>query len=153
MFAFGVMLFRLISKERPFASDNFEILKKQTIELRYNVQSGDWGNVSVAAKDLIRKLLIGRRQRVTAQQALSHRWFQELGLSVLPSGHSTVCGLHEGDGRSEALIRVHTHLFCIFVEYFLSSTDFSRFPHTKFIVRFISIFFAVTSSRNSYTYA
>jgi len=116
MFAFGVTLFRLLSGERPFPSNNSQILKRHTIELRYNVSSGDWQNVSAAAKDLIRKLLINRQERLTAEQALTHRWFQEEGSSVLPADRTRVSSAVGGaggpdDSRSRAIVRV-SNLFC-----------------------------------------
>lgn len=77
MFAFGVLLFRLLSGERPFPSHNSEILELHTVQLRYNVQGQDWENVSSSAKDLVRHLLINRNDRLTAEQALAHQWFLE----------------------------------------------------------------------------
>lgn len=83
MFAFGVLLFRLLSGERPFPSNNEQILKRHTVELRYNVQGSDWEGVSAPAKDMVRKLLINKQERLTAEQALAHPWFLETGRSVL----------------------------------------------------------------------
>ena len=106
MFAFGVTLFRLLSGERPFPSNNSQILKRHTIELRYNVTSGDWDNISMAAKDLIRKLLINRQERLTAEDALAHPWFQEEGRSVLPVDLTHVGSEERVEGRSRATVRV-----------------------------------------------
>jgi len=118
LFAFGVTLFRLLSGERPFPSNNSQILKRHTIECRYNVSSGDWQNVSPAAKDLIRKLLINKQERLTAQQALGHRWFQEEGSSVLPRDLTHIGTIAHGggdarDGRSRAIARVSPRWFRI----------------------------------------
>jgi len=110
MFAFGVTLFRLLSGERPFPSNNTQILKRHTVELRYNVSSGDWENISAAAKDMIRKLLINSEQRLTAEEALSHRWFKEEGGTILPVDFSHIGGPGGGQGqadsRSRAVVRV-----------------------------------------------
>ena len=81
MFSFGVTLFRLLSGERPFPVIE-ENLKRHTIEYRYNIDSEDWRYVSSAAKDLIRKLLINRQERLTAAGAHGHRWVQEEGSSL-----------------------------------------------------------------------
>jgi serine/threonine protein kinase len=83
MFAFGVLLFRLLSAERPFANNNSQILRRHTLEFRYDVKGTAWENVSATAKDLVRKLLINRQERLTAEQALIHPWFSTPGLSVL----------------------------------------------------------------------
>ena len=118
MFAFGVTLFRLLSGERPFPSNNSQVLKRHTIECRYNVGSGDWQNVSTAAKDLIRKLLINRQERFTAAEALGHRWFREEGSSVLPRdlthvGTVAADGAFRGDGRSRAVARVSPYTLSV----------------------------------------
>ena len=110
MFAFGVVLFRLLSGEFPF-SGNSEILKHRTIQCRYNVKSGDWQNVSPAAKGLIRKLLINRQERLTAADALCHRWFREERSTLSPSdltyiGTPIVDGAFRGDGQFQAVARV-----------------------------------------------
>jgi serine/threonine protein kinase len=110
MFAFGVLLFRLLSGERPFPSNNQDVLKRNTIELRYNVLGKDWQTVSNAAKDLVRKLLINRQERFTAEQALDHRWFLERGQSVLRMDISqTMSGEEAKKGsRSRAFLLVRS---------------------------------------------
>lgn len=86
MFSFGVLLFRLLSGDRPFSSTDTEILRSQTIELRYNMQREDWASVSHPAKDLVCKLLVNSTERLTAEQALNHRWLSEIGeVEVGPS--------------------------------------------------------------------
>jgi serine/threonine protein kinase len=107
MFAFGVLLFRLLSGERPFPSNNSQILKRHTIELRYNVQGEDWESVSSSAKDLVRKLLINRQERLTAERALRHKWFSEIGESVLRPDRSTTRS-HQDASRSRAVVLVST---------------------------------------------
>jgi serine/threonine protein kinase len=104
MFAFGVLLFRLLSGERPFPSNNSQVLKRHTIELRYNVQGSDWEGVSTAAKDMVRKLLINDQERLTAEEALQHHWFKETGHSVLRADLTHVGEEH--DSRSRAFLFV-----------------------------------------------
>lgn len=105
MFAFGVLLFRMLSGVRPFPSNDDRILKRDTMELRYSVQGTDWVGVSSAAKNLVRKLLINRQERYTAEQALSHPWFSEVGASVLRPDLS--CALDRPDRvRSKAFLLV-----------------------------------------------
>jgi serine/threonine protein kinase len=105
MFAFGVLLFRLLSGERPFPNADEEMLKRDTLELRYSVQGSDWKGVSSAAKDLVNRLLIHRQERLTAEQALEHPWFSEVGASVLRPDLS--CSLDRPDSvRSKAFLLV-----------------------------------------------
>ena len=68
-----------------------EILKRHTIECSYNVDTEGWRYVSSAAKDLIRKLLINREERLTAADALGHRWFREGESSILSLELSSMC--------------------------------------------------------------
>jgi serine/threonine protein kinase len=92
MFAFGVLLFRLLSAERPFPNANSQILRRHTLEYRYNVIGTAWDNVSDMAKDLVRKLLINRVERLTAEQALAHPWFSTPGDSILRPDLSHLAG-------------------------------------------------------------
>jgi serine/threonine protein kinase len=77
LFAFGVVLFRLFSDDRPFPIDNSAQLKRHTIELRYKVVGEDWDLVSQNGKDMVRKLLINSRERLTAEEALRHPWMHD----------------------------------------------------------------------------
>jgi serine/threonine protein kinase len=115
MFAFGVLLFRLLSGERPFPSNHKDVLRKHTIELRYNVHGRDWHNVSYQAKDLIRHLLINRQERWTAQQCLQHEWFSSNGASVLRAELSIIGDRTDGIPRSRAFLQVKTANTIIFI--------------------------------------
>lgn len=77
MFAFGVILFRLLSGVRPFSSVNAEKLRNDTVNLRYKIEGRNWEGVSPNALKLVRNLLIGQQQRFTAEQAINHEWFLE----------------------------------------------------------------------------
>jgi serine/threonine protein kinase len=123
MFAFGVLLFRLLSNERPFPSHNQEILQRHTIELRYNVQGRDWETVSDSAKDLVRRLLINRQERWTAQECIQHEWFSQQGTSILRldktktsiiigDEHDNGHGGGGEDSRSGAFVLVRPYCCC-----------------------------------------
>lgn len=103
MFAFGVMLFRLLSAQRPFSSPNPEKLRSDTINLRYKIEGKIWEGISPEALKLVRNLLIGPEQRYTAVQASNHRWFVAREDSVLyvdqhkkPSSRTNL-EQHDGD--------------------------------------------------------
>jgi calcium-dependent protein kinase len=75
MFAVGVIIYRLLCGERPFGGPCHKKLQSDTINLRYNFQGTAWGQVSPEAMSIVRKLLIGREDRLTAEQAINHAWF------------------------------------------------------------------------------
>ena len=77
MFAFGIILFRLLSGVRPFSATNAEKLRNDTVNLRYKIEGRNWEGVSPNALKLVRNLLIGQQQRFTAEQAINHEWFSE----------------------------------------------------------------------------
>lgn len=77
MFAFGVILFRLLSGVRPFSQTNESKLANDTVNLRYKVEGRRWEGISSNALNLVRNLLIGQHQRLTAQQAIDHEWFND----------------------------------------------------------------------------
>jgi len=78
MFAFGGILFRLLSGLRPFSSIDQDNLRRDTIDLRYSVQGNHWRGISDSAKDLIRGLLTYKENRLTVEEALGHPWFVDV---------------------------------------------------------------------------
>jgi serine/threonine protein kinase len=120
MFAFGVVLFRLLSGARPFACQNQEKLKADTIGLRYTIQGRNWEGISQEALKLVRKLLIGPEQRFTAEECIRHDWFSAQEESILHADYSQVNDYagNEGDSysRAIALVRLTTgraRCFCV----------------------------------------
>jgi serine/threonine protein kinase len=117
MFAFGVILFRLLSGIRPFSSANPEKLRSDTVNLRYKIEGRNWEGVSPNALKLVRNLLIGQQQRFTAAQAANHEWFDEHGVedSVLVADYSMLQGQSPGGKNSDdyskviALVRIIHH--------------------------------------------
>jgi serine/threonine protein kinase len=77
MFAFGVLLFKLLSGDEPFPSNDTKMLRIRTAQLRYDVRRETWDSVSALAKAVIRKLLINQHERLTVNQALLHPFFSE----------------------------------------------------------------------------
>lgn len=76
VWSIGVMLYILLSGKPPFDGAN-------DIEITENVKTGQfqmkdkiWKPISEDAKDLIKKMLkFDATQRVSARQALQHKWF------------------------------------------------------------------------------
>jgi len=72
LWSIGCLIFKLLSKHSPFENT------LQTKLGQYALRDKRWDAVSGLAKDLIHKLLVvDVNQRLTAQQALAHPWFQQ----------------------------------------------------------------------------
>ena len=75
MWSLGVILFVLLEGNYPF---NENTLSQQISSAQYSFQAPIWKRISSEAKDLIRQLLvIDPTSRLTAQQALQCKWFQQ----------------------------------------------------------------------------
>jgi len=87
----GVMLFYLLSGEIPFIGKPNRETSPSALnfylefgELKFNAPV--WGNVSEDVKDLISSMLERDvKKRITAQDALDHRWMRQLVTSDWPS--------------------------------------------------------------------
>jgi len=76
MWSLGCILFMLLSGEQPFRWNDTAELYMEIAYARYNFDSPIWNTISDEAKKLISGLLIlDRRQRLTAHQALKSDWF------------------------------------------------------------------------------
>ncbi|XP_075134756.1 myosin light chain kinase, smooth muscle-like [Leptodactylus fuscus] len=82
MWSLGVICYILLSGDSPFQGDN-------DTETLQNITTGNWefdeetdAVLSDSAKDFIRRLLQkNMKSRLTAEQALSHSWIKEKGIS------------------------------------------------------------------------
>lgn len=76
MWAAGIILFHMLGGYLPFdAKSQLKLFAKITRGV-FQFDPAYWGNVSNEAKDLISRLLtIDQNQRLTAEQALQHPWF------------------------------------------------------------------------------
>jgi len=137
MFALGVIVFRLLSGVRPFSSQNTDKLRRDTLDLRYSVQGSNWEGVSPDALKLVRKLLIGREQRLTAEQAAEHDWFLAGGEdSILRADYSQSRDYVPDDSYSRAIALVSCYSYrriscvCLFV---WQNEEVSRFTRSLFL--------------------
>lgn len=75
MFAFGVILFRLLSGgDKPFPQKNKRELRRATERLEYDINRQGWENVSESGKKMIKGLLTPNYQRLTAMEAEEEEW-------------------------------------------------------------------------------
>ena len=77
VWSIGVVLYIMLCGFPPFYSDNTVTLFRQIRRGDYTFPSPFWDNISVAAKDLVcRMLIVDPRQRLTAEQCMSHPWIK-----------------------------------------------------------------------------
>ena len=73
----GVIMYILLTGRPPFNGINEEEIMKKIKEGNYDLSKYPWGIISDDAKDLIKGLLqVNPKKRLTAKDALSHKWFQ-----------------------------------------------------------------------------
>ena len=77
MWSVGVILFILLSGYSPFDDDNDAILFEKIKKGNYDAEDPIWDGISADAKDIVAKLLtVDAGKRLSAKQALEHRWVQ-----------------------------------------------------------------------------
>lgn len=75
MWAIGVIAYILLCGYPPFYGNNDSEIFNRTVKADYKFISPDWDEISRAAKEFIKLLLIvDPERRMTAQQALKHEW-------------------------------------------------------------------------------
>ena len=74
----GVIMYLLLSARQPFeGKDDNDIMESVAIG-KYDLEKAPFDKLSPDALDLIRKCLtMNFKQRISAQDALKHRWFKE----------------------------------------------------------------------------
>ena len=74
----GVIMYILLSGRPPFGGDSDKEIMNKVAKGEYDLESSPFDTLSSSGKDLIKKLLImDPKKRISAQEALSHPWFQE----------------------------------------------------------------------------
>ena len=73
----GCILYIMLCGYPPFnGNHDDEILKSvQRGELRFDEE--EWSEISKEAKDLIKRMVCKKEKRLTAQEALKHKWFKK----------------------------------------------------------------------------
>lgn len=78
MWSAGCMLYILLCGYPPFyGDDNNEILQMVARGV-FDFDGEEWDDIDDGAKDLIRKLITRPERRMTASEALQHRWLRNL---------------------------------------------------------------------------
>lgn len=77
MWSIGVIIYILLCGYPPFYADNAPALFKKIMDVKYDFDDPSWDDVSEAAKDLIRNLLVkDPKKRFTASQCIADPWVQ-----------------------------------------------------------------------------
>jgi len=77
LWSVGVIIYILLCGYPPFYADNAPALFKKIMDVKYDFDDPSWDEISDAAKNLIRNLLVkDPKKRYTAQQCLVDPWVQ-----------------------------------------------------------------------------
>jgi serine/threonine protein kinase len=108
------MLFVLLTKEAPFPFKSPTAQRDAIVHCDYGFHSKRWDYISDEAKDLIESMLqYDPGDRITAEEALNHPWFQRF------------YDLHEKSPLARQTITTFTH-----EDDFQQSDDFQAFTAT-----------------------
>ena len=78
LWSIGVILYILLCGYPPFNGSNDEQIIKKVKEGKYRTDEEEWANISAEAIDLINMLLqYEPNNRISAAQALQHKWIRE----------------------------------------------------------------------------
>jgi serine/threonine protein kinase len=108
MFSFGVLLFRILSAEKPWPEEPSHISREATMQLQYRFDNKRqcWRMISERGKDLVRRHLTYSDDRITATQALRHPWFGERSNSILHADSSFCFPGSNARNTSRAIIDI-----------------------------------------------
>jgi len=74
----GVILYILLCGYPPFSGYSTEEIMYEVLQGKFTMEGNEWKKVSSSAKDLVTKLLeLKVEKRLSAQEAINHKWIQE----------------------------------------------------------------------------
>jgi calcium-dependent protein kinase len=74
----GVILFMLLSGKPPFDGNSDMTIYQQILKTNYSTEGPEWSRISDEGKDFVKLLLNpDHKNRITAQQAMEHVWFNK----------------------------------------------------------------------------
>lgn len=74
----GVILYIMLSGLLPFEGTTDAEIEESIMTLRYDFDDEVWEGCSESVKDLISKMLVYEKDRITPKEALSHPWVKEM---------------------------------------------------------------------------
>jgi calcium-dependent protein kinase len=78
MWSAGCMLYILLCGYPPFYGDDNQEILQMVAKGEFDFDGEEWDEISNDAKDLIKKLITKPEKRLTAEEALKHRWVRNL---------------------------------------------------------------------------
>lgn len=76
MWSAGCMLYILLCGYPPFYGDNNQEILQMVSRGVFDYEGEEWDDIAAEAKDLIGKLITRPERRLTASEALEHRWMR-----------------------------------------------------------------------------
>jgi calcium-dependent protein kinase len=77
----GVIMYILLSGKAPFTGETDSVILDKIKNGSFEMLEPVWEKISPDAKDLIRRLLEhNQKKRISAQEALQHKWFKRLNI-------------------------------------------------------------------------
>lgn len=77
MWSCGCILYILLCGYPPFYGENDQDILRMVQKGTFDFEGAEWEEISPEAKDLIKKLINKPEKRLTAQEALEHKWFKK----------------------------------------------------------------------------
>lgn len=74
----GVILYIMLCGYPPFIGRDEDEVFKANLEGKYDFNDKVWDEVSDEAKDLIQKILVPEKERLTPKDCLNHKWVKEM---------------------------------------------------------------------------
>ena len=81
MWSAGCILYILLCGYPPFYGDDNDEILSMVQRGRFDFEGEEWDDIDEGAKDLIRKLITRPETRLTAEEALQHRWMRKMDRS------------------------------------------------------------------------
>lgn len=78
MWSAGCILYILLCGYTPFYGDDDYELCQNVLKGTFEMDGEEWDEISKEAKNLIKKLICKPEKRLTAQEALDHKWFKKV---------------------------------------------------------------------------
>lgn len=108
----GVIMFILLTGKPPYNGRDEKVILEQVKNTPLQITNADWPNISNDAIDLLQHLLIvNYKDRISAKQALEHRWIQTYRNGAdCPDLSGTLAGLNAFTSSTKLKDAVHMFL-------------------------------------------
>ena len=97
MWSAGCMLYILLCGYPPFFGDDNNEILQMVSRGEFDFDGEEWDDIDAQAKDLIRKLITRPERRLTANEALQHRWMRAHAESNSPLNRKKLRKLNLGN--------------------------------------------------------